>query len=140
MNVQIQVMHEAGIIPTRGTPGSAGLDLYAAEPCGIPVGKWRLIDTGIAMSIPVDRVGLIWPRSGWAAKHGIDVLAGVIDSDYRDSIKVALINHGPLEFSVSPGDRIAQIIIQRYEHVELMAVDRLGETHRGTRGFGSTGT
>jgi len=127
MNVQIQVMHEAGIIPTRGTPGSAGLDLYAAEPCGIPVGKWRLIDTGIAMSIPVDRVGLIWPRSGWAAKHGIDVLAGVIDSDYRDSIKVAL------------GDRIAQLVIQRYEHANLMVVDALGETHRDVRGFGSTG-
>lgn len=139
MNLSIEATSDWSTIPTQATPGAAGMDLYAAESAEIPPRKWAVIDTGIAVSLPVDRVGLIKPRSGWAVKYGIDVLAGVIDSDYRDSIKVVLINHGPTKFTVEPYNRIAQMIIQQYDAPIITVVSELGETVRGKNGFGSTG-
>ncbi len=102
-------------------------------------GCWKTVETGVAIALPADHVGLIWPRSGWASKHGIDTLAGVVDCDYRGGIGVVLANHGSKSFEINPGDRIAQLVIQRYEHAGLMIVDELGKTHRDVRGFGSTG-
>lgn len=139
MHIEIELLTKEAIAPTRATPGAAGLDLYAAEDARIVPGEWLTVETGVAAALPVDHVGLIWPRSGWAAKHGIDTLAGVIDCDYRGGIGVVLVNHGEEPFEINVGDRIAQLVIQRYEHANLMVVDELGKTHRDVRGFGSTG-
>lgn len=139
MNVQIQLMLPEATAPSRGTPGAAGLDLYASDAVTIRPNARKLVPTGIAVGIPADHVGLIWPRSGLAVKHGIDVLAGVIDCDYRGEVKVALINHGESSVEIETGDRIAQLVIQQYSASQVMVVSHLGQTHRGERGFGSTG-
>lgn len=136
--VNCQLLLPTATVPTRGTPGAAGLDLYAAEHAFIAPGDYLTVETGVAVSLPVDHVGLIWPRSGWAAKYGIDTLAGVVDCDYRGGIGVVLMNHGHERFVVDIGDRIAQLVIQRYEYANLMVVDDLGKTTRGVHGFGST--
>jgi len=126
-------------MPTRSTPGAAGLDLYAAENVVIKTGDWSTVETGVALSLPADHVGLIWPRSGWAAKYGLDTLAGVVDCDYRGGVGVVLVNHSDRDIRIDIGDRIAQLVIQRYEHFDPVEVEKLGHTHRSVRGFGSTG-
>lgn len=139
MEAKVKLLTDKATLPTRSSPGAAGLDLYAAEQKVIQPGSRELVETDISVSIPVDHVGLIWPRSGLAVKNGMDILAGVIDCDYRGAIAVAMINHGFQHFIVEQGDRIAQLVIQPYKPVDLVEADRLGETHRGVRGFGSSG-
>ena len=95
--------------------------------------------TGLRLQIPPGHVGLVWPRSGLAIRHGIDTLAGVIDSDYRGEVKVVLVNHGEEAFVVAPGDRIAQILIQKVEGATFVGATDLESTGRGSSGFGSTG-
>lgn len=137
--IQVTRLSDTAIIPTQGSPGAAGWDLYADESMIIQPGARAMIATGIAVSLPLDTVGMIWPRSGLALKQGIDVLAGVVDSDYRGPVGVVLQNHGQQPVEISPGDRIAQLVIQPIVPARLMAVSQLGDTHRGDRGFGSTG-
>jgi dUTP pyrophosphatase len=127
-------------VPKYASPAAAGADLRAAEAIVIPAGGRAAVSTGLRVAIPEGHVGLVWPRSGLAVRHGIDTLAGVIDSDYRGELHVVLANHGQGPFRVEPGDRIAQLLIQRVEHAEFEAAEHLGETERGTGGFGSTGT
>jgi len=93
----------------------------------------------VKLAIPPGYVGLVWPRSGLAVRHGIDTLAGVIDSDYRGEVRVVLINHGEAPFRIAPGDRIAQLLIQRVERATFGAAAALDDTERGDGGFGSTG-
>ncbi len=95
--------------------------------------------TNIAISIPEGYVGLIWPRSGLAAKNGIDVFAGVIDSGYRGEIKVCLYNSSQINFEINKGDRIAQIIFHKLPQTEMLEVDSLDDSIRGDSGFGSSG-
>jgi len=137
--IEVALLSARATPPSRATPGAAGLDFYAADGVSIGPRKRKLVPTGIAVGIPADHVGLIWPRSGLAVKHGIDVLAGVIDCDYRGEVMVALINHGESNFQIEAGDRIAQLVIQQYSASQVMVVSHLGQTHRGERGFGSTG-
>ena len=126
------------IMPTRGTDGSAGYDLYAIEDVTINCFNFTLVSTGVSMAIPAGHYGRIAPRSGLAVKHGVMVGAGVIDSDYRGEIKVALATlNGVYEFK--KGDRIAQIIIEPVVTPELVQVDSLDDSERGDGGFGSTG-
>ena len=125
-------------IPARSTPGSAGFDLVATESVTLMPGSRELVKTGLAMVVPAGWVGLIWPRSGLAVRHGIDVMAGVIDSDYRGEISVLLINHGFHDFRINTGDRIAQILFQPASG-EVVEVAELDDTERGAGGFGSTG-
>lgn len=139
MELPIQRVDASAALPKRGSPGAAGLDLFAAETKTLWQGVQTRVDTGIAIALPVDHVGLIWPRSGWAANYGIDTLAGVIDSDYRGSVQVVLINHGYRPIEITPGVRIAQLIVQRFEHYMPVEVETLGKTVRGDGGFGSTG-
>jgi len=138
ITLNTQLLLPTARVPTLGTPGAAGLDLYAAEDVVLRPGAHLTVETGVAVAIPGGHVGLVWPRSGWAARCAIDTLAGVIDSDYRGGIGVVLINHGNVPHNVDIGDRIAQLIVQRYEQAQLMVVDDLGKTVRGVRGFGST--
>lgn len=126
-------------LPAYARPGDAGMDLRAADYACIEPGHRCAIRTGVSIAIPEGYVGLIWPRSGLAANHGIDTLAGVIDSSYRGEVGVVLVNHGSLPFEIEPGDRIAQLLIQPVVRAELVPVERLGSTERGAGGFGSTG-
>ena len=128
------------ILPKKSTLGSAGFDLYGIEHKHLATGQRCLVRTGLSFSIPKGYYGRIAPRSGLAVKYGIDVLAGVIDSDYRGEVKIVLINHGDEDFNIKPGDRVAQLIIEKYaSHVLIKEEDNLESTHRGEGGFGSTG-
>ena len=130
-------------LPKYETAGSAGMDLIASidEDIIIKSGEIKLIKTGIAIALEKGFEAQIRPRSGLALKNGITVLntPGTIDSDYRGEICVILINHSKLDFIVSRGMRIAQMIIAKYEQAEIIVVENLDETVRGSSGFGSTG-
>ena len=137
--MKVQLLTPEAFVPTRGSAGAAGLDLSAAESVYLYPEQRALVDTGIAIALADNEVGLIWPRSGWAVKYGVDTLAGVVDSDYRGSVKVALINHGEQAINIKPGNRIAQLIVQKCWIAEPEVVDYAENTQRGTGGFGSTG-
>ena len=146
MTVRIKKLSENAIIPTYGTPFAAGADLYACidEKTDIAPGETKMVGTGIAMEIPEGYVGLVFARSGLACKKGLAPAnkVGVIDSDYRGEIKVALHNHNISgdALSVESGERIAQISIVPYLKAEFEECDSLEDTDRGEKGFGSTGS
>ena len=133
---------ENAVVPTYGTEFSAGADLYSVSEATIMPGETAFLGTGIATAIPVGLVGLIYARSGMACKRNLAPAnkVGVIDSDYRGEIKVALHNHGNTPQTVSKGERIAQLVIAPYIRADYEVVDVLDETVRGEGGFGSTGT
>ena len=130
--------------PSYGTQQAAGMDLPAAvdAPLVLKAGQTAMVPTGFAIALPAGFEAQVRPRSGLAAKNGITVLnsPGTVDADYRGEIKVILINHSAVDFTIERGMRIAQLVIARYERVEWQAVDSLDDTVRGTGGFGSTGT
>jgi len=130
---------DGGHLPEYATIGAAGADLRASGAAEIPPGQRAAVPTGLRVQIPRGHVGLVWPRSGLAVRHGIDTLAGVIDSDYRGEVRVVLVNHGPDSFSITPGERIAQLLLQRVERAAFVDVPELEDTERGGAGFGSTG-
>jgi dUTP pyrophosphatase len=136
--------HEAQT-PVYSSENAAGADLKAAEEIVIPAGEHRLVKTGIKLVMPPGYVGLVHPRSGLALKHGITVLntPGTIDSDYRGEIGVILYNTSKMDFYVGFGDRIAQLVFQRYEEAKFywggVDVPKDADTERGDGGFGSTG-
>jgi dUTP pyrophosphatase len=129
-------------LPQAQNRGDAGYDLRSAADLSIAPGERALVSTGIAIAIPIGYAGFVQPRSGLAIKNGIGVLnsPGLIDSGYRDELKVILINTDKNEtFKIQKGDRIAQLVIQKYESVNWNVVDNLEDSDRGTGGFGSTG-
>ncbi|MEI9887971.1 MAG: dUTP diphosphatase [Rhizomicrobium sp.] len=128
-------------LPAYATEGSAGMDLHAAVEIEIAPGTYAMVPTGIALELPPGTEGQVRPRSGLAAKHGVTVLnaPGTVDSDYRGEIKVLLINHGAVPFTVTRGMRIAQMIVAKFEQVELAERAALSDTARGAGGYGSTG-
>ena len=142
--MNIKKLNENARIPTYGSTAAAGADLYACEAGEITIapGETKLIHTGLAMEIPEGLVGLIYARSGLASKRGLAPAnkVGVIDSDYRGEIIVALHNHGTAEQTVADGERIAQIVFAPYYAAEFTVVEELCDTARGEGGFGSTGT
>ena len=142
ISIEFKKLNENAVTPTFGTEFSAGADLYSAEDeIVINPGETKFIGTGIATAIPVGTVGLIYARSGLACKKGLAPAnkVGVIDSDYRGEIKVALHNHGSVAQTVLKGERVAQMVITPYFAVDYVEVDSLSETERGEGGFGSTG-
>lgn len=132
-------LHPDAKLPTRGSAGAAGLDLYAVEGITIPAGKRAAVRTGLSVAIEPGYYGRVAPRSGLALKHGLDVLAGVIDSDYRGEIVCVLINLGEDSFFIEAGSRIAQLIVEAIATPQPEWAEELIETTRGTGGFGSTG-
>ena len=128
-------------LPVKGSEHAAGYDLMAVADTSIPAKGKGLVSTGIAMAIPIGNYGRIAPRSGLAAKNFIDVGAGVIDADYRGEVKVLLFNFADSDFAVKAGDRVAQLIIEKYTRTEIEEVTEgdLDSTERGEGGFGSTG-
>ena len=131
-----QELIRRSLAEARTVPGA---DLACAEAFGLGPGERRLVPTGIAVEIPPGFYGRVAPRSGLAVRHGIDVMAGVIDADYRGEILVLLINLGSEPVRFSPGDRIAQLIIEHAAPAEYSWADELGQTERDAGGFGSTG-
>ncbi|WP_462417406.1 dUTP diphosphatase [Kytococcus sp. Marseille-QA3725] len=135
----------AATLPTRAHADDAGVDLYAAEELVLGPGERALVGTGIAVALPTGTVGLVHPRSGLAARHGITVLnaPGTVDAGYRGEVRVCLLNTDPAAaFTVRVGDRVAQLLVQQVELPpieEVGDVNRLGATDRGTGGHGSTG-
>ena len=141
MVLKIKKLTSNAIIPTYGTEFSAGADLYSTENLTIKPGEMVLVKTGLSMEIPNGYVGLIYARSGLATKRGLAPAnkVGVIDSDYRGEIMVALYNHSKQEQIVQDGERVAQIVITPYLKVDYQEVEELESTIRGKGGFGSTG-
>ena len=137
--LQVKRLIQDAIVPTRGSGGAVGYDLYSVEDCSIPHGGRLLVGTGIAIVMPMKVYGRVAPRSGLTVKHGIHVGAGVIDPDYTGEIKVALFNLGDVPFEIKKGDRIAQLVLERCETPGVREIDTLDETGRGAGGFGSTG-
>jgi dUTP pyrophosphatase len=125
--------------PFYASASAAGADLLAAEAVSLAPGARAAIATGLRLEIPPGHVGLVWPRSGLALRHGIDTLAGVIDSDYRGELRVLLVNHGDAAFEVRAGDRIAQLLLQPVVRARFVTASDLSATDRGGGGFGSTG-
>jgi dUTP pyrophosphatase len=128
--------------PTRAHDGDAGYDLHAAEPAVLGPGERASVGTGIAVAIPAEHAGLVLPRSGLAARHGISVVnaPGLIDAGYRGELRVLLLNTDrERSFEVTAGDRIAQLLVVRVEGPQLEEAAELDETGRGPGGFGSTG-
>ncbi len=142
MKVKI-VNRSAYPTPSYATEKSAGLDLKANidEPVTLLPLERRLVPTGLYMALPEGTEAQVRPRSGLAAKYGITVLnsPGTIDADYRGEVKVILVNLSNDPFVINPGERIAQMVVARYEQVEWEETDVLDETERGAGGFGSTG-
>jgi len=144
MQLNVKKLNDAAVLPTYGTEYSAGADLYACIENNeiINPGETKLIKTGLSMEIPIGYAGLIYARSGLASKKGLAPAnkVGVVDSDYRGEVMVALHNHSNVPQEISPNERIAQLVIAPFLKVEYNLVDELNETVRGEGGFGSTGT
>jgi dUTP pyrophosphatase len=142
MELRIRRLTPDAVLPAAAHPGDAGLDLCAAVAVTLPPGGWATVPTGIAIELPAGTEAQVRPRSGLAAKHGVTVLnaPGTIDEGYRGEVGVILINHGAAPFAVTPGARIAQLVVQRRLEIAVVEADGLTATARGAGGFGSTGS
>ncbi len=142
--VQIKKLRDGAVTPLYGSPYSAGADLYACldAPVTLMPGETVMIPTGLAFALPEGYAGLVYARSGLASKKGLAPAnkVGVIDSDYRGEVIVALLNHGPDAQTVSPGERIAQLVVTPILTCQFVEADTLTDTDRGAGGFGSTGS
>lgn len=142
MKLPVRVLGPGAGLPSRAHPGDAGLDLRAAEPATIRAGERAMIGTGIAVAIPSGHAGLVLPRSGLAAKHGIALVnsPGLIDSGYRGEVRILLLNTDREHpFEIEPGDRIAQLLVVPFASAVPTPVETLEESARGEGGFGSSG-
>jgi dUTP pyrophosphatase len=142
MTLKVRRLDARALLPTRAYDGDAGLDLYALEERELGPGERASIGTGISIQIPPGQAGLVLPRSGLAASHGISIVnaPGLIDSGYRGEVRVLLLNTDPGKaFTVTVGDRIAQLVLVRVETPAVEEVDELALSERGAGGFGSSG-
>jgi dUTP pyrophosphatase len=142
MNLRCVRVDERAVLPTRAHAGDAGLDLYALEPGVLEPGQRTSVATGIAVEIPPGHAGLVLPRSGLAARHGISVVnaPGLIDSGYRGEVRVLLLNTDSRHrFEIAAGARIAQLVVVSVALPEVVEVPTLGDSERGDGGFGSSG-
>ncbi len=137
--VKIKRLHSDAQLPKYGRSGDAGMDIHAYETVILQPGERRIVSTAIALAIPEGTVGLVWDRSGMAAKHGIKTMAGVLDNTYRGELKIVLLNTHDEPYEVRKGDRIAQLLVQPVHTAEILDVDELDDTVRGDGGFGSSG-
>ena len=139
MEIKIKKLDKEIELPFYAKEHDAALDLRSAEDGVIKAGETRTFKTGLAFQIPKGHVGLVWDRSGLAAKHSIHSMAGVIDAGYRGEVGIVLKNLGTEDFKVERGMRIAQMVIQPVLNAKVIEVDDLEETSRGETGFGSSG-
>ena len=130
-------------LPSYAHAGDAGADLHTTVDVSLAPGERALVPTGLSIALPDGFVALVHPRSGLAARHGLSIVntPGTVDAGYRGEIKVLLINHDPVEtVTLARGDRIAQLVVQRFERARFVEVGVLPESSRGVGGYGSTGT
>jgi len=139
MQIKIKKLYPDAIIPQAQRPGDAGLDLHSIEDYELKPGERHAFKTGIAVEVPMDYVGLFWGRSGLSFKHGLTCLAGVLDPNYRGELMVIILNVSGRTYVVKKGDRIAQMLIQKYETVKFVETEELSETSRGANWSGSSG-
>lgn len=142
VNVHIKLLDPELLAPAYAKPGDAGADLRSRIDFELEPGERALVPTGVAIALPEGYVGLVHPRSGLATKNGITIVnaPGTVDSGYRGELMVTLLNTDKTKsFHVQRGDRIAQLVIQKYEHATFTVVDELEQTERGSSGFGSSG-
>ncbi|MBD3782808.1 MAG: dUTP diphosphatase [Micrococcales bacterium] len=140
--VAVRRLHEDAVLPRYSTDGDAGADLTSVAEVTLAPGERALVPTGIALALPPGTVGLVHPRSGLAARHGVSIVnaPGTVDSGYRGELLVNLVNLDPHEaFTVRVGDRIAQLVVQEYLHADFSEADSLPGSARGETGHGSTG-
>jgi dUTP pyrophosphatase len=140
MKLDVKKLDPEAKLPTRAHADDAGLDLYSVEECVLEPGERRAVRTGIAMAIPTGYVGLIWDKSGLAAKAGMKTMGGVIDAAYRGEVRVIMTNLSQEPYHVEKGSKISQILIQEVELADVCEVGELSDTIRGEGGFGSTGS
>lgn len=142
MTLKVRRLDGRARLPTRAYPGDAGLDLYALEDAALDPGERVSVRTGIAVEIPDGEAGLVLPRSGLAARHGIALVnaPGLIDSGYRGEVRVLLLNTDrDSAFTIAAGDRIAQLVLVKVQTPEVEEVEDLAGSERGAGGFGSSG-
>ena len=139
MELRVVLEDEAAVVPSSGSALAAGFDLSSTQSMVIGAKTRGIVETGVTIALPPGHYGRIAPRSGLAARHSIDVGAGVIDEDYRGTLKVVLFNLGDSDFNISRGDRIAQLIVTPYAKPTVVVVSALEDTERGASGCGSTG-
>ena len=142
MELPVRLLSDAATLPTRANDGDAGLDLYAAEPTILGPGDRASVGTGLAVEIPEGHAGLVLPRSGLAARHGIALVnaPGLIDAGYRGELRVLLLNTDASEpFEIGVGDRIAQLLVTPFAAAAPVEAAELSATARGEAGFGSSG-
>lgn len=143
MELSCRRLNDDATLPTRAHDGDAGLDLYAAEPALLGPGERAFVGTGIAVEIPAGHAGLVLPRSGLAARHGVALVnsPGLVDAGYRGELRVLLLNTDRTDpFEVGVGDRIAQLLITPFAALDPVEAGELTATTRGSGGFGSSGT
>ncbi|MCX6754321.1 MAG: dUTP diphosphatase [Candidatus Nomurabacteria bacterium] len=139
MELKVKKLREDAKLPTYGHQGDAGMDFYAKEDVVLFPGKQARIHTGVAVEIPDGYVGLIWDKSSISFNMGLKVMGGVIDSGYRGEIIMNLLNTGDKEVTMEKGHKVAQMIIQKFEHCDIVEVDGISDTERGEGREGSTG-
>jgi dUTP pyrophosphatase len=138
VKLKVKRIHEDAKLPIYQHKGDAGLDIFSSVDCVLEKGEVKPVPSGIKVAVPEGCVGLIWDKSGISLR-GIHRLAGVVDSGYRGEVKVVMVNLGDEPFVIEKGMKIAQLLIQPVNEVEVLEVEELEETLRGEEGFGSTG-
>jgi dUTP pyrophosphatase len=139
MIIKVKKLREDAKLPTHGHPGDAGMDFYCVEDVIFPPGKQERVHTGVAIEIPEGHVGLIWDKSSISFNLGLKVMGGVIDSGYRGEIIMNLLNVSNKEVLMTKEHKIAQMVIQKFEHCDIVEVSEISQTVRGERREGSTG-
>jgi len=139
MQLKIKKLHKDTKIPTHGHPGDAGIDFYAIEDVLFKAGCSAQVHTGVAVEIPEGYVGLVWDKSSLSFNQGLKILGGVIDSCYRGELIMSLCNLSDKDFVLKKGHKVAQMLIQKFEHCDIVEVSELSETLRGDGREGSTG-
>ncbi len=139
MFLNVKKLHADSKLPTKGHPGDAGIDFYAIDEVIFPPTAQERVHTGVAIEIPEGHVGLIWDKSGISFNQGLKVMGGVIDSGFRGEIVLSLYNTTDKEQKILKGNKIAQMIVQKYEDCEIKEVNEISDTVRGHSREGSTG-
>ncbi len=139
MKIRVKKLHKDAKLPTHGHPGDAGMDFYAMENVHFPARGQMQVHTGVAVEIPEGYVGLIWDKSSISFKYGLKIMGGVIDSSYRGEIIMSMRNLSDKDFTLEQGHKFAQMLIQKFEHCDILEVNELSKTVRGIGREGSTG-
>lgn len=139
MKLLIEKLDKSAKMPAYAMPGDAGMDVFVNEEKTLKPGKRHLFSTGIKIAVPEGHVALVWDKSGLAVKKGLKTMAGVVDEGFRGELRILVINLGEEDIEIEKYSKVAQMIIQKKEEVEIEEVERLDDTDRGEGGFGSTG-